>query len=274
MAPINTAANDASNNYGTMKLKGILASAYCVDSSARLLGFHYSTSGVGAKGPSGFPEALGNTPGLKSPTSSPPLAYQSLANEQSIKSRLRQNNNRSGRKKIHSKGAAYNIREECERLFCETMKVTFLGEEGGSTDNGSYEMGAGTILGRNALKKKINWRDSNNIDAYFEMWDYIGGCNFRGFVGGRGEKQSLFIFFEKSTIHKDLKQGLMALIEFAEVVFDVPRIVLCLDRSIPENDVKPLLKSLSWVGFKPVSLEFLTHSTTVISTKWFFLGME
>lgn len=109
---------------------------------------------------------------------------------------------------IHRKGAAYIIREECERLFCETMKVTFLGEEGRFTDNGSYEMGASTYTsGRNAHNIQSNWGGNKNIDAYFEVWDYVGGCNFRGFVGGRGDKQSLFIFFEKSTVHKDLKQG-------------------------------------------------------------------
>lgn len=218
-------------------------------------------------GRSGFPEALGNTPGHKPPATSPPLVYESSANKQLIKSKLRQYDFKSGKRQIHRKGAAYNIREECERLFCETMKVTFLGEEGRFTDNGSYEMGTDTHISSTiALNKKI--------DAYFEVWDYVGGCNFRGFVGGHTNKQSLFVFFENSTIHKDLKQGLMALIDFAEVVFDVPLIVLCLDRLIPEHELNPLLKSLSWVGFKPVLLESLTNSTSVISTKWFFMGME
>lgn len=225
---------------------------------------------------SGFPETLGNAPGPEALLSCPQLPYHSLPNEQSIKLRPGQHDYKFGKKKIRGKGAAHVIREECERLFCETMRVVFLGEEGRYTDNGSYDMIASKpVSGKNTLYTHEK-RQCTKVGAYFEMWDYVGGSSFRGFVGGHGNKQGLFIFFEKSIIHKDLKRGLMALIDFAEVVFDVAQITMCLDRSIPENETKFLLKSLSWVGFKPVTLESRINEiqTSDISSKWFFLGME
>ena len=65
--------------------------------------------------------------GLPSPPSSPPLAAISANNEVIVlpkhKSNASQRSNGAGRG-----GAASRIREECERLFCETMKTVFLGE--------------------------------------------------------------------------------------------------------------------------------------------------
>ena len=59
-------------------------------------------------------------------------------------------------------GAAYTIREECERLFCETLKSVFLGE-GNATFQDSLRMGAHTtrdligsadeVLDHNGIRK-------------------------------------------------------------------------------------------------------------------------
>lgn len=115
---------------------------------------------------------------------------------------------------------------------------------------------------------------NHEVDAWIEVWDYVGGCSFRGFVGGEGQKKSLFAFFDPSVLGRDLKQGLMALIELAEVVFDVSQVVICLDRSVPESDRKAFMKSLRWVGFDLIPFDMWTGQLDSTSDKWLFLGME
>lgn len=137
----------------------------------------------------------------------------------------------------------------------------------------------------------------NTIDAWLEMWDYVGGASFRGFVGGDGSSKSLFAFFDSSVVGQDLKPryvpllypcvkrrsiqvadsliySLMALIELAEAGFAVSQVVICLDRSIPEIDRKALLKSLRWVGFDLITLDTWAKDIDVTSKKWLFLGMD
>jgi len=112
------------------------------------------------------------------------------------------------------------------------------------------------------------------VDAYMEIWDYSGGCSFRAFVAGTGDQKSIFAFFGSSVIGRDLKQGLMALIELADTVFAVSQVVICLDRDVPEADTKAFMKSLRWVGFELVTLDMWAHNTDVTSDKWLLLGME
>jgi len=116
-----------------------------------------------------------------------------------------------GRRKSRKEGAAYHIREECERLVCETMKSVFLGEEGHS-GNGSILMGANAHTPPDESVDAYNdyfatGRNSLLIDAWIEVWDYAGGCSFRGFVGGDGDQKSLFAFFDSAVVGRDLKQG-------------------------------------------------------------------
>jgi hypothetical protein len=174
--------------------------------------------------------------------------------------------------------AAYTIRGECERLFCETMKSVFPGEEGNAGINGSFGLGA------NAHSPPDDRLDVHsdyfaktrpqNIDAWIEVWDYVGGCSFRGFVGGNGNQKSLFAFFDSSVVGRDLKQGLMALIELAEEVFAVSQVVICLDRSVSEGDHKAFLKSLRWVGFEMITLDIWANDHDITSDKWLFMGLE
>jgi len=112
------------------------------------------------------------------------------------------------------------------------------------------------------------------MDAWIEVWDYSSGCSFRVFVGGNGENKSLFAFFGSAVVGSDLKQGLMALIELAETVFAVSQVVICLDRSVQENERKALMKSLRWVGFELITLDLWANDIDVTSDKWLFLGME
>jgi hypothetical protein len=163
------------------------------------------------QGQSGIPEVRS---GIPSPPSSPPLAALTSANELAL---ISKNPNRKrdsdGKRKSRKEGAAHTIREECERLFCETMKTVFLGEEG-SAGNGSIVMGANAHSPPN---ESVDVYDNNyfgNIkrtgqamDAWLEIWDYAGGCSFRGFVGGNGDEKCLFAFFDSAVIGRDLKQG-------------------------------------------------------------------
>ncbi|KAJ5041109.1 uncharacterized protein L3040_005663 [Drepanopeziza brunnea f. sp. 'multigermtubi'] len=229
-------------------------------------------------GQSGIPEV--GSSGLPSPPSSPPLAALTSANELALisKNSNRKRNN-DGKSRRRKEGAAYYIREECERLFCDTMNGVFLGEGGKASSNGSIGMGANAYSPPDeSVDTYNNYFARRNtpqaIDAWIEIWDYAGGCSFRGFVAGEGDKKSLFAFFDSAVVGRDLKQGLMALIELAETVFAVSQVVICLDRFVPESDRKAFLKSLRWVGFELISLDMWTNELDVTSDKWLYLGME
>ena len=248
-------------------------------------------------GQSGFPE-VGWIQGLPSPPSSPPLAALTSANELALISKSSNSGIKKresdGRKRSSRGGAAYHIREECERLFCETMKAVFFGEEGNAAHNGSIAMGtdAHSPPDENVgafNKYYANGKAGQAMDAWLEVWDYSSGCSFRVFVGGNGETKSLFAFFDSAVIGSDLKQGyvlthpsssisnkrrLMALIELAETVFAVSQVVICLDRSVQETERKAFMKSLRWVGFELITLDLWANDIDVTSDKWLFLGME
>ena len=78
----------------------------------------------------------------------------------------------------------------------------------------------------------------------------------------------------------------MAIIDLASGPLNCAQAVICLDRSISEEDSKSLFKSLNWVGFELVTLDvwMKPHGATSrvksiaemheTSDKWLFLGME
>jgi len=179
-------------------------------------------------------------------------------------------------RKSRREGAAYTIREECERLFCETMKTVFLGERE-MVESGSKVMGANAYSppdeGVDAYYYLDNQKASR-VSSWLEVWDYIGGCSFRGFVAGTGEEKCLFAFFSSAVVGRDLKQGLMALIELAGSPLECSQVVICLDRSIEPEESKSLLKSLRWVGFELITLDMWVKRPGAASDKWLFLGME
>jgi hypothetical protein len=45
------------------------------------------------------------------------------------------------------------------------------------------------------------------IRDYVEVWDYMAGARFRGFVAEKGDVRTMFIFFDKDVIGMDLKPG-------------------------------------------------------------------
>lgn len=45
------------------------------------------------------------------------------------------------------------------------------------------------------------------VKEYVEVFDYVGGLQFRGFVAEKGDERALFVFFENSALGADLKPG-------------------------------------------------------------------
>lgn len=137
-----------------------------------------------------------------------------------------------------SGGAAYTITEESERLFCETLNDVFLGEGNSAaqdslvmgmhnksnTDNDSlvsdsgnrrfggrrHDSGAQLPTPSTSPYGPVNsaaFASHAHVAEWVEIWDYAGGVRFRGFVGEKDGDRALFIFFDRSVIGKDLKQG-------------------------------------------------------------------
>jgi len=128
------------------------------------------------------------------------------------------------------------------------------------------------------------------VAAYLEVFDYVGGSAFRGFVSEKGPlnkpERSLFLFFDKGVNGTELKSGLVALIDLATECFDCQDLVICLDRDT--DGLNSLVHNLGWVGLELVTLknwaspELLTQAIAThkldkeyfTSNKWLFLGME
>jgi len=251
------------------------------------------------KGYSGVPEAPSGYP------SSPPSPSGIRGGSQSPRRR-------------NAKEASSAIAKECDRLLCGDMRRIFLG--GRNASDVPRSMGS---IHQTQSQKKINVRNqSHNYDSdfasddeddddddddedevkYIEVWDYLGGTSFRGFIApGRSEK-TLFLFFEH-VVGTQLKNGLMALIELATECFSCDRLVICVERNA--EGLQGLVRDLGWVGFELITLahwvqpshslptsrrnsasfrseSFSSTSTIssvfseddVTSEKWLFMGME
>ena len=48
-----------------------------------------------------------------------------------------------------------------------------------------------------------------SVEYWLEVWDYVGGANFCGFVAsdGNGNEKSMFMFFDQVLAVRDLKPG-------------------------------------------------------------------
>ncbi|CAK7200096.1 hypothetical protein SEUCBS139899_002785 [Sporothrix eucalyptigena] len=105
----------------------VLASCYVIDAAAtQLKGLHYCTTPLAG--------------------ADPPLAAITGANELTVFPKNKPSSSSSASTARHRArgGATLRIREECERLFCETMKTVFLGERNmvstGSSLTGVYDV--------------------------------------------------------------------------------------------------------------------------------------
>ncbi|KAK5634640.1 hypothetical protein RRF57_010353 [Xylaria bambusicola] len=241
----------------------------------------------GLPGPSGIPEVP--ISGLPSPPSSPPLAAITSSNELALQPKPKKRGsdnattNNLNRTATTSRrgGATFQIREECERFFCETMNAVFQGERNA--------VGSGSCLsGVHGLPTPPDYypptppsslppsgmNPAVNVKGWMEFWDYAGGASFRAFVAEKGDEKSLFAFFDSGLVGQDLKQALIALIELADVPLGCSNVVICMDRHMPEDHAKSLMRSLQWVGFELTTLDHWADELDVVSDKWFFLGME
>jgi hypothetical protein len=170
----------------------------------------------------GYYNADIRTKGNSSPTQSPPLGATAVNYTK-----------HSGSKNARARrgGAAFTITEECERLFCETLKTIFLGE--GDLDHqdslvmeteldsitdqklairASAVQSASTSLppyspssSSSSLPTNINNR--RLLTDWLEMYDYTGGARFRGYIADGIECSSMFVFFDKGVLGNELKPG-------------------------------------------------------------------
>ncbi|KAK8116228.1 hypothetical protein PG984_012730 [Apiospora sp. TS-2023a] len=276
MAPMkNDSNNNLSSNYGeaVARQANVLASCYLVDPSASLKGMHYCTTvAAGAE--------WSTIPSDKSPPRGHHLEQRARSQAQSQEAR------QFDPPQHHQppRGATLQIKEECERFFCETMKTVFQ-VEGNMVGNGSVLTGVQTpptppddyftppssyssSVGSHMMKQ-----GAVGLCGWMEFWDYVGGASFRAFAADDGEEKSLFAFFDSGLIGRDLKQALIGLIELADPM-ECSRIVICMERSIPEDDAKALMRSLQWVGFELTTLDHWSKELDTTSNKWLFMGME
>lgn len=244
MAPMkNSNSSISSNCYGedVARKVNVLASCYLVDSAASLKGLHYCTTGAAGKpsipissrkwkclgtdtdyqqGPSGIPEVP--ISGLPSPPSSPPLAAITSSNELALQPKPKQH--RSSGNAITSNlnrtttsrrgGATLQIREECERFFCETMRAVFR-DERNAVGNGSCLTGVQGVLtppdhflpSPPSSLPGTSLGSAVGIKGWMEFWDYAGGASFRAFVAEKDDEKSLFAFFDIGLVGRDLKQA-------------------------------------------------------------------
>ncbi|KAI1341435.1 ornithine decarboxylase antizyme-domain-containing protein [Xylariaceae sp. FL0016] len=232
----------------------------------------------GLQGPSGIPEVP--ISGLPSPPSSPPLAAFTSSNELALQPKPKKRGSASNRTSRRG-GATFQIREECERFFCETMNAVFQGERN-AVSNGSILTGVYGALTPpddyptppSSVSSNSGFKAAVGVKGWLEFWDYRGGASFRAFIAEDGDEKSLFAFFDSGLIGRDLKQALVALIELAEVPVGCAHVVICMDRLMPEEQAKHLMRSLQWVGFELTTLDHWAKEVDVTSDKWLFMGME
>lgn len=50
--------------------------------------------------------------------------------------------------------------------------------------------------------------------------------------------------------------------------------VVCIERSMPEEESRSLIKSLQWANFSLTTLDFWSAGFDLVSSRWLFMGME
>ncbi|KAJ5150964.1 uncharacterized protein N7482_010216 [Penicillium canariense] len=240
----------------------VMASCYAVESGSTVVhGFHYCTT-LGA--------------GSKRSTSRPPLEYSAPGGSLSW----------AGNNWPESKAkgeATHTIPEECERLFCDRLSTTFLGERIGARQEslgmGTFQRTQPSQHPRQHPHQTGQGHERPRIQRWIEVWDYSGDAIYRGFVAGEGDERTLFVFLEDGALGHGLKSGLIALFELAGIdAFDCSQIVACVKRSQHPDEME-LVRSLGWCGFNLTTLEPWSRgvpgsSGPCFSTKWLFLVAE
>ena len=83
-------------------------------------------------------------------------------------------------------------------LLCDRLTTVFLAE-GKAVRQGSLEMGA--QLQKNGLET------TKLLEKWVEFWDYTGDMRFLGFVACSNYTRTMFVFFDRTMVGKDLKLG-------------------------------------------------------------------
>jgi len=108
----------------------------------------------------------------------------------------------SGNHRSEYKGEAmHTIPEECERLFCDTLSTTFLGEGTGAEQE---SLGTGAFQSIQPSHFGLGY---DRIQKWVEVWDYTGDAIYRGFVTDMNGERTLFVFFEDGALDHGLKSG-------------------------------------------------------------------
>ncbi|KAI9661229.1 MAG: hypothetical protein M1821_009556 [Bathelium mastoideum] len=154
------------------------------------------------------------------------------------------------------KGVGYTVAEECERLFCETMRIVFLG------DSQANARGSLLAAGMRVKRNDNDWQVPRRIDGYeertdpgtsykrniqqqkletsgrlvdlgssvlygvgarslvsewVEFYDYMGDVSCRGVItNDDSEGKTLMIFLDQSEARKELKHCLVALLDLCD----------------------------------------------------------
>ncbi|CAI7574611.1 hypothetical protein PCG10_001126 [Penicillium crustosum] len=263
----------------------VLATCYSAESStSEVHGFHYCTTlGAGKYlGYSGIPEVPSGT---KSSLLSPPHDILDSRAERIW----------PGNKPEYKGEAAHNIPEECERLFCDRLSATFLGER-----NSVGQESLGMDAFENIQSNQVG-NPRHRIQRWIEVWDYSGDAIYRGFVAEHNKERTLFVFFEDRALEHGLKSGyahplflvaglhvflihpltfflsLIALFELADIAtFGCSQIVACVSRS-QRTDEMELVRSLGWCGFNLTTLApWVSRGDqgSCLSNRWLFLVAE
>jgi hypothetical protein len=53
-----------------------------------------------------------------------------------------------------------------------------------------------------------DWKGPRGVvESFIEVWDYVGGARFRGFVAERRGQRAMFVFFDRDAFGNELKSG-------------------------------------------------------------------
>jgi hypothetical protein len=96
--------------------------------------------------------------------------------------------------------AMHTIPEECERLFCDKLSATFLGERSFVRQES---------LGMDAFDNQPNQigHQRDRIQRWIEVLDYSADAIYRGFLAEHDQERTLFVFFEDCVLDNGLKSG-------------------------------------------------------------------
>lgn len=56
------------------------------------------------------------------------------------------------------------------------------------------------------------------LNDWIEVWDYVGGIRFRGFVAERADEKAMVVFFDQNVVGGDLKAGSVHLTEILRLL--------------------------------------------------------